>query len=121
MISQIIDKVNDGGTFFMYPILFLLVLILVLITKGFLEKNKSKTISLISSIGLFTIAWGFFGQTIGLITAFDAIQLAGDMSMSIIAGGLKISLITTVSGVIVFLISRLGIIILIWMEKEKEE
>jgi len=119
MLSQIIDKIYEGGPFFMFPILFLLILILILIVKGFLEENKSKTISLICSIGLFTIAWGIFGQTIGLIQAFDAIQAAGDISMALIAGGLKISLLTTVFGVITFLVSRLGIIILIWVQKEK--
>ena len=121
MLSQIIDKLNQGGPFFMYPILFLLILILVLTIKGFLEENKGKTISLISSLGLFTVAWGIFGQTIGLIQAFDAIQAAGDISMSLVAGGLKISLLTTVFGVITFLVSRLGIIILVWMQKEKVE
>ena len=121
MLSQIIDKLNEGGPFFMYPILFLLILIIILIVKGFLEKNKSKTISLISSLGLFTVAWGIFGQTIGLIQAFDAIQAAGDISMSLIAGGLKVSLLTTLFGVVTFLVSRLGIIILIWVKKEKIE
>ena len=118
-MSQIIDKIYEGGPFFMLPILFLLILIIILIVKGLIEKNKSKTISLISSIGLFTVAWGIFGQTIGLIQAFDAIQVAGDMSMSLVAGGLKISLLTTIFGVFTFLVSRLGIIILIWLQKEK--
>jgi len=121
MFSQIYIKLIEGGPFFTFPILFLLILIIILIVKGFLEQNKSKTISLISSIGLFTVAWGVFGQTIGLIEAFDAIEAAGDISTSLIAGGLKVSLITTVFGTFTFLVSRLGIIVLIWMQKEKTE
>ena len=121
MVSQIIDKLYEGGPFFTFPILFLLILIMVLIVKGFLEQNKSKTISLISSVGLFTVAWGVLGQTIGLVQAFDAVEAAGGMSMSIIAGGLKISLITTIFGVLTFLVSRLGIIVLIWTSKSVEE
>jgi len=106
----------------MFPILFLLILILVLIVKGFLEKgNNPKTLSLIGSIGLFTIVWGFLGQTIGLIEAFGVIEKVGDISMSLIAGGLKVSLLAPVFGLIVFLIARLGIIVLIWMGKETNQ
>ena len=97
-----------------------MILILVLIVKGLINKNdNSKTISLISSVGLFTLVWGILGQTMGLISAFDAVQAAGDISMGILAGGLKVSLLTTFFGLFVFLIARLGIIILIWMQKEK--
>ncbi|MBN1250561.1 MAG: MotA/TolQ/ExbB proton channel family protein [Bacteroidales bacterium] len=121
MFSQIVTKINEGGPFFMVPILLLLILIIILIVKGFLEENKRKTISLISSIGLFTIAWGILGQTVGLVEAFDAVQAAGDISMSILAGGLKVSLLTTVFGIMTFLVSRLGIIALVWVQKENQE
>lgn len=118
-MSSFFAKLIEGGPFFMYPILFLLILILVLIVKGFLEKGSNpKTLSLISSIGLFTVVWGFLGQTIGLIEAFDVIQRVGDISMSLIAGGLKVSLLAPVFGLIVFLIARLGIIVLTWMGKD---
>jgi len=122
MISQIIDKIYEGGPFFTFPIVFLFVLILVLIVKGFLSINKnSKTISLISSLGWFTLVWGILGQTIGLVGAFDAIQSAGDVSKGIVAAGLKIALITTIGGLLTFLVARLGIIILTWMNKEGQE
>ena len=110
----------EGGPFFMFPILFLLILILVLIVKGFINKNdNTKTISLISSIGWFTLVWGILGQTIGLIGAFDAVQAVGNISLGVMAGGLKVSLLTTLFGSFTFLVARLGIIILIWMQKEK--
>ncbi len=44
---------------------------------------------------------GFMGTVIGMIAAFDAIQVAGDISPSLVAGGIKVALITTVSGLIV--------------------
>jgi len=119
-MKAIYVKLIEGGPFFMFPILFLLIIILVLIVKGFINKdNNSKTISLISSIGWFTLIWGILGQTIGLIGAFDAIQANGNVSMGIMAGGLKISLLTTLFGSLVFLVARLGIIILTWMQKDK--
>jgi len=119
-MSQIYIKLIEGGPFFMFPILFLLILILVLIVKGFLEKSESrKTISLIAAVGWFTFFWGLLGQTMGLISAFDAIQAAGDISIGILAGGLKVSLLTTVFGLLTLLVARLGIIILIWVKKEE--
>jgi len=115
-------KLNEGGPLFMYVILFLLILILVLMVKGFLEKgNNQKTISLIGSIGLFTVVWGFLGQTLGLIGAFQAIEQVGDVSMALLAGGLKVSLLAPIFGLIVFLIARLGIIVLTWMGKETNQ
>lgn len=50
---------------------------------------------------------GFMGTVIGMIDAFDAIQEAGDISPSLVAGGIKVALITTVSGLIVAIILQL--------------
>ncbi len=44
---------------------------------------------------------GFLGTVIGMIEAFDAIEKAGDISASLVAHGIKVALITTVSGLIV--------------------
>ncbi len=47
---------------------------------------------------------GFMGTVIGMIDAFDKIQVAGDVNAGLVAGGIKIALITTVSGLIVAMI-----------------
>ncbi|MDD2278006.1 MAG: MotA/TolQ/ExbB proton channel family protein [Bacteroidales bacterium] len=47
---------------------------------------------------------GFMGTVIGMIEAFDAIEVAGDISPSLVAGGIKVALITTVFGLIVAMI-----------------
>lgn len=47
---------------------------------------------------------GFLGTVIGMVQAFDAIQRAGDISPNIVAGGMKVALITTVAGLIVAMI-----------------
>ncbi len=44
---------------------------------------------------------GFMGTVIGMIGAFDAIQAAGDISPTVVAGGIKVALLTTVAGLIV--------------------
>ena len=64
----------------------------------------------LSWIGLFiSIApsLGFLGTVIGMIQAFDAIQAAGDISPNVVAGGMKVALITTVGGLIVAVILQL--------------
>ena len=47
---------------------------------------------------------GFMGTVIGMIEAFDSIEQAGDISASLVAGGIKVALITTVSGLIAAMI-----------------
>jgi len=64
----------------------------------------------LSWIGLFiSLApmLGFLGTVIGLIVAFDAIEVAGDISPALVANGMKIALITTVGGLIVAIILQI--------------
>ena len=44
------------------------------------------------------------GTVVGMIQAFDAIEVAGDISPNIVAGGMKVALITTVGGLVVAII-----------------
>lgn len=50
---------------------------------------------------------GFMGTVVGMIGAFDAIQAAGDIQPSLVAGGIKVALITTVGGLIVAIILQI--------------
>ena len=50
---------------------------------------------------------GFLGTVSGMIQAFDAIQAAGDISPNVVAGGMKVALITTVGGLIVAVILQI--------------
>lgn len=47
---------------------------------------------------------GFLGTVVGMVQAFDAIERAGDISPNIVAGGMKVALITTIGGLIVAMI-----------------
>ena len=67
---------------------------------GLLEKN----ISWISLFIALAPMLGFMGTVIGMIGAFDAIEAAGDISPSLVAGGIKVALLTTVFGLIVAMI-----------------
>lgn len=70
---------------------------------GLLEKNLS-WISLFIAIAPML---GFLGTVIGMIAAFDAIEQAGTVSATIVANGIKIALITTVTGLIVAIILQI--------------
>lgn len=47
---------------------------------------------------------GFFGTVVGMVQAFDAIEAAGDISPGLVAGGIKVALITTIAGLIVAMV-----------------
>ena len=69
--------------------------------------EMSKLESGLSWISLFIALapmLGFMGTVIGMISAFDDIAEANTINASIVAGGIKIALITTVSGLIVAII-----------------
>ena len=61
----------------------------------------------IKSVGLFAMITGFLGQLIGLYSAFQAIEQMGEISQAMLAGGLKVSSITSMYGMLIFLISYL--------------
>ena len=63
-----------------------------------------KGLSWISLFIAIAPSLGFLGTGIGMIQAFDAIQAAGDISPNVVAGGMKVALITTVGGLIVAMI-----------------
>ncbi len=67
---------------------------------GLLEKNLS-WISLFIAIAPML---GFMGTVIGMIKAFDQIRIAGNVSAQLVAGGIQIALITTVTGLIIAVI-----------------
>jgi biopolymer transport protein ExbB len=67
---------------------------------GLLEKNLS-WITLFIAVAP---SLGFLGTVVGMIKSFDSIQLYGDINPAIVAGGMKVALITTVGGLIAALI-----------------
>ncbi len=63
---------------------------------GRLESNLSWIALFIAIAPMF----GFLGTVIGMVQAFDDIERAGDISPTVVAGGMKVALITTVFGLI---------------------
>ena len=59
----------------------------------------------VKEIGIGALVFAIFGTLLGLAQVFDAIQTFPDVSLAVICGGLKVTLITTFYGLIVFFIS----------------
>jgi hypothetical protein len=86
----------QGGTLFMS---LLTILLIALIVAAF------KFPEWINEIGLLALAIGALGQIIGLYGAFKGIEEMGEVSQQMMAGGLKVSSITTMYGLIIYIIS----------------
>merc|ERR1711916_277741 len=70
---------------------------------GLLEKN----VSWLSLFIALAPMLGFMGTVIGMIDAFDRIAVANDISPGVVAGGIKIALLTTVFGLITAIILQI--------------
>ncbi|AUC14090.1 hypothetical protein BTO06_02460 [Tenacibaculum sp. SZ-18] len=119
ILGELFKRMNEGGPIFMYPIFLLLLTCIGLSVKAFLKGDPNNKIKeIISHLSLFAMVWGFLGMMIGLIGAFDAISATNnDIATPVLAGGLKIGLLSPVFGMFVFLIARLSLIGLAFKNK----
>jgi hypothetical protein len=118
---QFADRFNEGGPFFMSLILICLLLSVYFLVRGFLSFRKNpllskKMLRLAEDSSLLGLVIGFLASIIGLITAFDSIEALGNPDPSVFAGGLKVSLLTATFGLFTFVIVRLDILILRWLQ-----
>ncbi|RAI84369.1 MotA/TolQ/ExbB proton channel family protein [Algoriphagus yeomjeoni] len=91
---------NAGGPIYM-SILTILLLTVILSIFKFPKWTKE--------IGLLALAVGILGQVVGLYGIFEGIEsMGGNVGQAMIVGGLKISMITMIYGVIIFIVSLLG-------------
>ena len=85
-----------GGPLFMSILTLLLVAVLICAWK-YPEWLKEA--------GLLALAIGILGQVIGLYSAFQYMEASGGVSQEVMAGGLRVSSITTAYGLIIYVIS----------------
>jgi len=106
----------EGGSLFMGMLSIVLLIIIVLtvvngraILSGKIKDNYESggSITYIKSLGLFGLVLGMLGQFIGMFQAFKIIGSGMEISPAILAGGLKVSSITSIYGMIIFLVSYL--------------
>jgi glucan phosphoethanolaminetransferase (alkaline phosphatase superfamily) len=118
-MKSIIEKMNDGGPLITYTILLLILVILALFVWSLIRKERTAALKpLIASLGWFALAWGYLGRTFGLIMAFDKIAAAGEITPSLMAGGLKMALLGPLFGLSAFLIARIAMIVFILRDRK---
>ena len=121
-MSQIVNRIIEGGPVFTVPMVLIILTIIVLFALSLLgRRDPHKMNKLIGHLSLFAMVWGFLGSTIGLIQAFDAIESIDNVAKPIVAGGLKVALLSTVFGLFTFLIGRLAMFILTLKENQRSE
>lgn len=110
-----------GGPLFMGILTLLLLVVLVLtvyravqLLNGTIEHHTTfrHQLTHIKSVGLFAMIVGIFAQLIGLYDAFSAIERVGDVSPALLAGGLRVSMVTTIYGIVIFLVAYLAWMVL---------
>jgi hypothetical protein len=109
------DLFYMGGPVFMSILtLIFIAVIVVFVVNGLPVLNGNSTgeiavrkISYIKAVGLFGLMVGILEQLIGLYQAFVAIEMIGEISPAMLAGGIKVSMISTIYGMIIYVISYL--------------
>lgn len=92
-----IDLFMMGGPLFMgiLTVVFLLMIVAAV-------RNGS-----VRELGLLALAVGFMGQLLGLFGAFEGIEQMGGVSQAMLAGGLKVSSITSIYGLLIYIVGLL--------------
>ena len=120
--TTLINRFLEGGALFMSLILICLLISIYFIVISTLNIKTNNDISKkmlkhINDSGILAMILGFLGAFLGLLSAFDIIEATGQAAPSIIAGGLKIALLSPIFGLFTFAISRLAILLLRVIQK----
>jgi hypothetical protein len=120
--TTLFNRFMEGGALFMSLVLICLLISIYFTVKSLLNiktniEISKKMLKHISDSGTLGLALGVMGAFIGLITAFDVLEATGEADPSIIAGGLKIALLSPLFGLFTFSVSKLAILILRIIQK----
>ena len=116
------DRFLEGGALFMSLILICLLMSIFFTVKSILKIKTDKEVSKkilkhISDSGALGLALGVMGAFLGLISAFDVLEASGAAEPAIIAGGVKVALLSPLFGLLTFSFSKLAILILRIIQK----
>ena len=120
--TTLFNRFLEGGALFMSLILICLLTSIFFTVKSLMNLKKNveiskKMIKHINDCGSLGLGLGVMGSFIGLITAFDAIEATGGAEPSILAGGLKVALLSTLFGLFTYSISKLSVLVLRIIQK----
>ena len=98
----------QGGPLFMGILTVILAILLFVFIRSLfkeLEVNElHQSIKWLKSIGTLALVVGILGQLIGLFEAFSFIETSKGISPALLAAGLKISMITTLYGMMIYIL-----------------
>ena len=120
--TTLFNRFMEGGALFMSLVLVCLLISIYFLVKSLLNiktniKISKKMLKHISDSGTLGLALGVMGAFLGLITAFDVLEASGAAEPSIVAGGLKVALLSPLFGLFTFSVSKLAILILRIIQK----
>ena len=120
--TTLFNRFLEGGALFMSLILFCLLISIYFTAKSVLNiKNNievsRKMLKHINDTAVLALALGVMSAFIGLISAFDVLEASGGAEPAIIAGGLKVALLSPLFGLLTFSVSKLAILILRIIQK----
>lgn len=121
-MTTLFDRFIEGGALFMSLILICLLVSLFFTFKSILNLKTNSQVSIkmlkhISDSGTLGLALGVMGAFLGLINAFDALQASGAAEPAIIAGGIKVALLSPLFGLFTFSVSKLAALIIRIIQK----
>ena len=94
----------------MLSIVFLVILVVTVLAGKSVLGNRGSVknwLGYIKSLGLFAFVLGMLGQFIGLFQAFGVIGSGVEISPAMMASGVKVSMVTSIYGMIIFLVAYL--------------
>ena len=124
--NVLIERFVEGGLSGMTLILLCLLLAAYFTYKALTNLNGEHTkflkyIKLINQVVLLGLVISFADSLMGLIQGFDALEASGGEEPAIIAAGLKITLLSPLFGLIVFILGHISTFVLSWMRKEESK
>lgn len=103
-----IDLLFEGGILFMSILTVTAAVSIGLSVFHLIKKTQQENqLALIKSVGLFALVFGVLGQFIGLYSALQHISQVESVSSAMLAAGIRVSSITSIYGMIIFILSYL--------------
>ena len=121
--TSLLQLFFEGGALFMSLILIFLLVVTFHTIAAFMQPdpNRNATLRKIQTSGTIALALGAGGTLIGLIPALEFISQAGSVAPSIMAGGLRVSLLSSVFGLLTFALSRLAVLVILTLKPEQPD
>ena len=120
--TTLFNRFLEGGALFMSLVLICLLITIYFTVKSILNIKKhieisKKMLKHIADSGTLGLALGVMGAFLGLISAFDVLEATGAAAPSVVAGGIKVALLSPLFGLFTFCFSKLSILILRIIQK----